>query len=102
MGDFGIDAPTVNIPLGIHFPTVYPNAKMALRAKYNISVDMETPIILFLSRIHPKKQLDFLIKVLANLQGEDKFHLVIGGSGEPAYCQYIEGIISSLGLGENV
>ncbi|QJB28890.1 glycosyltransferase [Limnospira fusiformis] len=102
VGDFGIDAPTVNIPLGIHFPTAYPNAKIALRDKYNISVGIETPIILFLSRIHPKKQLDFLLKVLANIQGENNFHLVIGGSGEPAYCQYIEGIISSLGLGEKV
>lgn len=100
--DFGIDAPAVNIPLGINLTTPYPHAKVEVRKKYNISLAPETPIILFLSRIHPKKQLDFLINVLGNIKDENKFHLIIGGTGETAYCQEIEQLVKDLGLQENV
>ena len=44
-------------------------------------------ILLFLSRVHPKKGLEFLLNALADLEPESKrgFRLVVVGGGEAAY-----------------
>jgi glycosyltransferase involved in cell wall biosynthesis len=56
---------------------------------------------LFLSRIHPKKGLDFLLEVLSNLD-DDAYHLTICGTGEKSYEKYIQSIIGKNKLEHNV
>ena len=60
-------------------------------------------IILFLSRIHPKKGIDILIKSFAKL---DKIYenlaLVIAGPDDPSYKAQILKVIDSLGLRQKI
>lgn len=56
---------------------------------------------LFLSRIHPKKGLDFFLEVLSDLEN-DAYHLTICGSGEKSYEKYIKSIIKKNNLESNV
>jgi glycosyltransferase involved in cell wall biosynthesis len=47
--------------------------------------------VLFLSRIHPKKGCDILIKAFAQLtQKHSDLHLVIAGPGDPAYVKRLQ------------
>jgi glycosyltransferase involved in cell wall biosynthesis len=58
---------------------------------------------LFLSRLHPKKQLDRLLEALAllNQQRPDaSWELRIAGRGEPSYERQLHGLAESLGLGQ--
>src|SRR6478672_1595266 len=95
--NFGIQAPTFTVPLGIDPLIEIPEAQEKLHALYQIP--QEIPIILFFSRIHPKKRPDLLLKSLAKLvqQGVD-FYLILAGSGDPDYVEYIITLAAELGL----
>lgn len=55
------------------------------REKYE-ALRTDGPIILFLSRLHPKKGVELLIDACAILKPEKhRFRLAIAGSGDPAY-----------------
>lgn len=95
--NFGIETPIINLPLGVEPPVVYPQAQQELRQRYKIPA--ETPIVLFLSRLHYKKRPDLLLEALAELaQDNNNFHLILAGSGEPHYFNYLLNQVSSLGL----
>ena len=70
------------LPHGLSVGNLIPNAKQKLRRKYNLPDD--EPIILFLSRIHPKKGLDYLIPALAKLHHRS-FTFILAGNGDAAY-----------------
>ena len=74
---FGTTPPDYIIPLGVKLPQIPPPGKA--REKWGIPQDL--PIVLFMSRIDPKKGLDLLIPALEKLlqQGE-KFHFVLAGT----------------------
>ncbi len=94
---FRISAPTFVNPLGIDPLITLPDAKQKLHALYNIPP--ATPIILFLSRIHPKKRPDLLLKALSSLAAKYyDFHLIIAGSGEREYVEHIHNLCLSLKL----
>src|SRR5690606_27132592 len=57
----------------------------------------DEPVILFMSRLHPVKGLDYLIPALSQLS-HIPFTFVLAGSGEPKYEQIIEDLIASAGL----
>ncbi|MBD2001057.1 glycosyltransferase [Leptolyngbya sp. FACHB-541] len=98
---FGIKAPTVTLPLGVHAPAPNPEARSQLRAQYQISTD--TPVILFLSRLHYKKRPELLLQTLHQLKQQNyQFHLLIAGTGEPDYVQQLKQSTASLGLTDNV
>ena len=62
-----------------------------------------TTRFLFLSRLHPKKQLDRLLEALALLnqqQPDASWELRIAGRGEPGYERQLHGQAESLGLGQ--
>jgi glycosyltransferase involved in cell wall biosynthesis len=95
--NFGIQTPTVTLPLGVNQPIYWPEAKHKLREIYRISKD--TAIVLFLSRLHYKKRPDLLIQSLSYLANQNyPFHLILAGSGEADYLTYLENLVSSLGI----
>jgi glycosyltransferase involved in cell wall biosynthesis len=78
------------LPLGVQIPTLIPDAQSQLHELLQIP-DL-CPILLFMSRIHPKKGLEYLIESLGKLK-EYNFALVIAGSGEPDYVQQIQDLL---------
>lgn len=98
---FGIQTPTLTLPLGVHAPALNSESRSQLRAHYQISAD--TPIILFLSRLHYKKRPDLLLKILYELKVQNhQFHLLIAGTGESDYVQQIKQMAIDLALGDRV
>jgi glycosyltransferase involved in cell wall biosynthesis len=79
-----LKSPTFILPLALTaIPTQIPNAAKLLRQHLECPID--EPIILFLSRLHYKKGLDYLIPALGKLR-DRQFTFVIAGNGTPAYC----------------
>ncbi len=68
-------------PHGIDLPAVVPDARAKLRAKLNLPPDER--IVLFLSRVHPKKGLEILVPALAQLAAKERFTFVLAGNAEP-------------------
>ena len=85
--DLGLAAPAVVIPLGVHLPPVG-----ATQAQSGAGPTR----FLFLSRIHPKKQLEQLFAALALVPGE--WTLDIAGEGEPAYVAALKRQAEQLGI----
>ena len=57
--------------------------------------------ILFLSRVHVKKGINFLIEAVAQLKEEMEGYVVkIAGPGEEAYINELKGLAERLGVGE--
>ncbi|MBE9179528.1 glycosyltransferase [Oculatella sp. LEGE 06141] len=98
---FGINTPTITLPLGVNLPEVYPNARAELRQKYRIPSD--TPVVLFLSRLHYKKRPDLLLESLSYLKAQRFcFHAIFAGSGEVDYLAQLKNLTTSLGLDDCV
>ena len=62
---FGIDTPTITLPLGVEKSAKLATPKLELHQQYNIAEDKL--IILFLSRLHYKKRPDLLIESLGQV-----------------------------------
>ncbi len=85
---FGTHAPDVVIPLGVQSPVSV--AAGQARAKWGIPE--KQPLVLFMSRIDPKKGLDLLIPALEKLLANNlDFHFVLAG-GNPQDPEYEAGI----------
>ncbi len=93
---FGTSPPDLVIPLGVTLPRP---SDAAFRDLYNLP--KARPLLLFLSRIEPKKGLDLLIPALERLadEGQD-FHFVLAGANpqDPAYEAKIRGQIHGSAL----
>jgi len=99
--NFGIQAPTLTLPLGVNAPADLPDAPTKLRHVYDI--DPDVPVILFLSRLHYKKRPDLLLRALGQLKQQGyRFHLILAGEGEPEYQAYLAGMVGSLDLNDRV
>lgn len=85
------------LPHGVHLPDVIPNAQA--RFHQILQTPSHIPIILFMSRLHPKKGLEFLIPALGKLK-EHSFALAIAGSGEPDYVHQIKDLLELHGIGD--
>ena len=97
--NFGVQAPTFVVPYGVHLPAYQFQCQQRIRQLYNIG--SETPIVLFLSRLHPKKRPDLLLQALSRLAAlNHNFHLILAGSGESDYLSYLINLVASLGLAE--
>lgn len=94
--DFGIQTPTITLPLGVNPSPMLPDAKEKIYHHYGI--EAETPIILFLSRIHHKKRPELLLESLQQVAQKQNFHLIFAGSGEANYVAEIEQLVAHLGL----
>lgn len=94
--DFGISTPTVTLPLGVTPPLSIHNAREKLHTAYKIP--KEVPILLFLSRLHHKKQPELLLKAAKQLIEKRPCHVILAGTGEPQYCHHLETLIHELGI----
>lgn len=91
----GLKASNFVLPLGISLPNNISDARYRLRQKLNIPRD--EPVILFLSRLHHKKGLDYLIPALAKI-AHHRFTFILAGSGTPDYEAEIESLLVAHGL----
>ncbi len=82
---FGTSTPEVVIPLGVELPVPLPELGLA---RTQLGIPSDKPMLLFMSRIDPKKGLNLLIPALETLlaQGVD-FHFVLAGTNpqDPTY-----------------
>jgi len=99
---FGVATTDWVIPLGVD-----PQPRLSTAEQHQIldalQVPRDQPLVLFLSRLDPKKGLDLLIPALAQVaQAAIPFHLVLAGDNpqDPTYKQAIEQRIQTLGLAE--
>jgi len=94
----GLLPPALVLPLGVRL-----NTRTRHRTKEEGDLSDGITRFLFLSRLHPKKQLDRLLEALAllNQQRPDKpWELRIAGQGEPGYERQLRDQAESLGLGD--
>ncbi|WP_071518822.1 hormogonium polysaccharide biosynthesis glycosyltransferase HpsP [Geitlerinema sp. PCC 9228] len=91
---FGTNTTDAIVPLGVELPALDPDVAAQPRAfvQQQLQVPSDRPLVLFLSRIEPKKGLDILIPALEELCRRDlDFHLVLAGSN-PQDPQYEDNI----------
>ncbi len=91
----GLSTPGYILPHGLDLPVTIPDASEKLR-QY-LQIDAEVPIILFLSRLHPKKGLENLIAALGACQ-DFPFAFVIAGNGAPEYELEIQQKVAEAGI----
>ncbi|MBD2165790.1 glycosyltransferase [Calothrix membranacea FACHB-236] len=90
-----LTSPSFILPHGIYIPPTIPDARQRLRQHFNLALD--EPIILFLSRLHPKKGLNYLIPALSKLS-HHRFTLILAGSGDPDYDNEIRSLVIDRGI----
>jgi glycosyltransferase involved in cell wall biosynthesis len=90
-----LTSPSFILPHGLSIPPIIPNAYQRLRQHFNLPAD--EPTILFLSRLHPKKGLDYLIPALGKLS-HYRFTFILAGSGDPDYENEIQSLLVSHGI----
>ena len=97
---FGTMSRDIVLPLGVQPVAQNLQAGQAVRARYGIPDDR--PIILFMSRLDPKKGFDLLLPALQQLAAEGQFHFVLAGSNsqDPDYERQIYAQIQQSALGE--
>jgi glycosyltransferase involved in cell wall biosynthesis len=87
--------PSFVLPHGLSISPSIPNARSLLREHLNVSPSES--VILFLSRLHPKKGLDYLIPALGKLT-HHRFTLAIAGNGSKEYEAEIETLLVANGI----
>ena len=90
-----LTCPSFVIPHGLDFAPTLANARQRLRVRFNLPEDEK--IVLFLSRIHPKKGLNYLIQSLARMT-HYPFTFILAGSGDPAYEAEVQRLLQEYGL----
>ena len=90
-----LTCPSFVIPHGLDFSPTLANARQRLRVRFNLPEDEK--IVLFLSRIHPKKGLNYLIQSLARIT-QHPFTFILAGSGDPAYEVEVRSLLKESGL----
>ncbi len=92
-----LTAPSFVLPHGLATAPEIPDAHYQLRQ--HLQLPAEEPILLYMSRLHPKKGLDLLIPAVKQLT-RHRFTLVIAGSGTPEYEVYVDDCLKQAGLQE--
>lgn len=98
---FGTDPPVLVIPLGVEPPPPLDSATIRQQL-VALAIPTDRPLILYLSRLDPKKGLDLLIPALVQLAETARpFHFVLAGANpqDPTYEQAIHARIAASPLG---
>ncbi len=89
----GYKKPAMVIPNGLNTSEILEREKLEGDCSYLK--------MLFLSRIHPKKGIEMLIKAVSRLK-DLKFRIIIAGEGDSKYIASLEKLISENGLDRNI
>ncbi len=95
---YGVKTTDLIIPLGVNFPDSLPTKG---ETRNSLGIPQDLPLLLFMSRIDPKKGLNFLIEATEKLLKKGlKFHLVLAGSNpqDPVYEDKIKQQINDSSL----
>ena len=92
----GFHAPCFVAPHGIDLPELLPDARVRLRQR--LGLPAEARIVLFLSRVHPKKGLELLIPALAQLREELLHFVLVGDADTPDYEAEVERMLAAAKL----
>ncbi|MFM7601259.1 MAG: glycosyltransferase [Pseudanabaena sp.] len=92
-----LNIPSFVLPHGVQIPDLVSDAQERVRKL--LQIPDRCPILLFMSRIHPKKGLEYLIAALGELREYD-FAFVIAGSGEPDYVSQIQDLLVTHGISD--
>lgn len=98
---YGVKTHDLVIPLGVDLPQTLPSYG---QGKNQLGIKSDQPLLLFMSRIDPKKGLDLLIPALETLLKDGfNFHFVLAGANpqDPIYEQQICDQIKTSKLGES-
>ncbi|MEM7064872.1 MAG: hormogonium polysaccharide biosynthesis glycosyltransferase HpsP [Cyanobacteria bacterium P01_B01_bin.77] len=94
---FGVSTRDMVLPLGVVLPEFTDSdaeAQRMVRQRYGIAEG--TPIVLFMSRIDPKKGLDLLLPALESLhRSGQQFHFILSG-GNPQDQGYVDAIAQQI------
>ncbi len=94
---YGVKTPLVIIPLGVQKANPPADSRKALRARCGIAENV--PLVLFLSRIHPKKRVELLLEALRRIRSSgSNAELVIAGDGAPEYEASLKQLAERLGV----
>ena len=95
---FGVPTRDVVIPLGVQLPPL----PLPGKARQQLGIASGQPLILFMSRIDPKKGLDLLIPALETLVEKLDFYFVLAGANpqDPEYEQSIQAQIQASRLAQ--
>jgi glycosyltransferase involved in cell wall biosynthesis len=104
--NLGFKTPIAVIPVGVDVSAIEQRKSDIRHQTSDISPELEgRPFILYLSRLHPKKGLDLLIRSYAALRtshsalrASEDWRLVIAGSGEQPYVDKCRRLAAELGI----
>lgn len=94
-GELGISLRPAVLPLGFEFDTASDEAPPPGEGA---GIRGGKPTILYLSRIHPVKRLDVLLRAFAGMRERQTVELAIAGDGEPSLVASLKRLSSELGL----
>jgi glycosyltransferase involved in cell wall biosynthesis len=97
---YGVNTQDLIIPLGVNIPDSLPSKG---ETRNSLGIPSNVPLLLFMSRIDPKKGLNFLIAAAEKLIEKGlKFHFVLAGSNpqDPVYEEKIKQQITNSSLGQ--
>jgi glycosyltransferase involved in cell wall biosynthesis len=104
--NFGYKGPIALIPLGLtreEFNIAYTATSKHVVDISQLSLFADKNVLLFLSRLHVKKGLEFLLDAWGSIESDfSDWHLVIAGEGEPAYVAELQRKVSEAGITESV
>jgi glycosyltransferase involved in cell wall biosynthesis len=101
---FGTSTQDLILPLGVMPPTLLPNPRQILASSDITIPESGQPILVYMSRIDPKKGLDLLLPALEHLLANGiRFHFVLAGSNpqDPAYEDFIRHSIQASTLAQH-
>jgi glycosyltransferase involved in cell wall biosynthesis len=98
----GLNLRGVVVPLGFDFAA---DPRTEPRQPREAPDELEAgdkPVILYLSRLHPVKRLDLLLRAFAGLPQRSDLVLAIAGEGDPAFVAGLKALAVELGIAASV
>jgi glycosyltransferase involved in cell wall biosynthesis len=99
--DLGLRSPSFVLPLGVQPLGWSESSELSVPPTGGLRDPQNGAVFLFLSRLHPKKQIERLLEALALLlqrQPQAAWQLQIAGTGDLAYCNALRQQAAALGL----